>query len=243
MTMNYYELLGVSQNATQEEIKTAYKKQMKKWHPDINKDNKAVEMSTKINEAKEILLDPVKRNDYDEYLNNKIDETYNKYTRRKNQETHNKTNSNYNENNTVTKWEYLKNWLRHADVKFYKKIAGVIGVLVESVICFILRMLVIVLAYLFNVISVFIKELNLYLSPVLGIIGLIFLISVLKDGINNTIKDNKEMFNGIIITTSIFIISCLLPFLSNKLLSAKTFDIIYNKIDISLFKKCVGYKN
>ena len=67
-TMNFYEILGVKQNATEEEIKLAYKKQMKKWHPDINKDPNAINMSSKINEAKEVLLDSIKRRDYDEYL-------------------------------------------------------------------------------------------------------------------------------------------------------------------------------
>ena len=44
---------------------------MKKWHPDINKDPNAVNISSRINEAKEILLDPIKRYDYDEYRRDK----------------------------------------------------------------------------------------------------------------------------------------------------------------------------
>jgi len=80
--MNYYELLGVSPSATEEDIKQAYKIQMKKWHPDINKDSEAVSMSMKINEAKDILLDKDKRAEYDLFLREKINNNYNKYSGR-----------------------------------------------------------------------------------------------------------------------------------------------------------------
>ena len=42
--MNYYELLGIKNNASKIEIKDAYKMQMKKWHPDINKSSDAISM-------------------------------------------------------------------------------------------------------------------------------------------------------------------------------------------------------
>ena len=67
-SINYYELLGIKKDATEEEIKKAYRMQAKKWHPDLNKDKDAASISMKLNEAKEVLLDPLKRKDYDKYL-------------------------------------------------------------------------------------------------------------------------------------------------------------------------------
>ena len=46
--MNYYELLGVCNTASKEEIQKAYKTQMKKWHPDINKSTEAPKMAVKL---------------------------------------------------------------------------------------------------------------------------------------------------------------------------------------------------
>ena len=52
--INYYDLLGVSKDCTKEEIRKAYIKQIKKWHPDINKDDAAIDITRKLNDAKEI---------------------------------------------------------------------------------------------------------------------------------------------------------------------------------------------
>lgn len=67
MSKDYYETLGVSKDASKEEIKKAYKKLAKKYHPDINKDPSAQDKFKEINEAASILGDDEKRKTYDQY--------------------------------------------------------------------------------------------------------------------------------------------------------------------------------
>jgi curved DNA-binding protein len=66
--VDYYKTLGVDKGATEKEIKKAYRKLARKYHPDLNPDNKDAEKKFKeINEANEVLSDAEKRKKYDKY--------------------------------------------------------------------------------------------------------------------------------------------------------------------------------
>ncbi len=67
MSKSLYETLGVNENASADEIKKAYRKLARKYHPDINKDESAVEKFKEINAAYEVLSDTEKKQQYDQF--------------------------------------------------------------------------------------------------------------------------------------------------------------------------------
>ena len=65
---DYYQILGINKTATKEDIKKAYRKLARKYHPDVNPEDKvAGEKFREINEAHEVLSDPEKRKKYDQF--------------------------------------------------------------------------------------------------------------------------------------------------------------------------------
>ena len=78
--IDYYKILGIPKTATEKDIKTAYRKLARKYHPDLNPDNKDAELKFKeINEANEVLSHPENRKKYDKYGENwKDGEAYQK---------------------------------------------------------------------------------------------------------------------------------------------------------------------
>ena len=67
MSKDYYKVMGVARDASEKDIKTAYRRLARKYHPDLNKDADAEDKFKELGEAYEVLRDPEKRKMYDKY--------------------------------------------------------------------------------------------------------------------------------------------------------------------------------
>ena len=69
--IDYYKILGINKNASTDDIRKAYRKLARKYHPDLNpNDKQAQKKFQELNEANEVLSDPEKRAKYDKYGEN-----------------------------------------------------------------------------------------------------------------------------------------------------------------------------
>ncbi|KTD05402.1 DnaJ C-terminal domain-containing protein [Fluoribacter gormanii] len=71
MDKDYYKIMGISEDASEKDIKMAYRKLARKYHPDISKEPNAEEHFKEMGEAYEVLRDPVKKAEYDRYRKGK----------------------------------------------------------------------------------------------------------------------------------------------------------------------------
>ena len=224
--INYYDLLGVSKDCSKEEIKKAYLKQIKKWHPDINKDENAQSITMKLNEAKEILLDDNKRTDYDNLLDKSVNDKYNDLKSKVNK----KENNTYTEEKLYTKWEYFKLYLKYYKVSFIRKIIASILVLLETIICSIFQ----IINYLISFILITFYDLI--------IDGLILtLVIFIAHNLVNYFKYNElftiiDFIIPIILILVIIFMPKIIVFLINKV------SLWISKLNIYLFKLSIGYK-
>jgi curved DNA-binding protein len=84
--IDYYKILGITKSASEADIKKAYRKLARKYHPDLNPNDKEAEHKFKeINEANEVLSHPENRKKYDQYGENWKDaEAYEKASKQRN---------------------------------------------------------------------------------------------------------------------------------------------------------------
>jgi DnaJ-class molecular chaperone len=116
MEINYYEVLGINNDANIEQINSSFRKLALKYHPDHNKEPNAEEMFIKILEAYEILKEPSKRKVYNEILN-KSKNKYQGYTPNNNENE--KENNFHNWQNTAR--EEGKKYSKASYEEFKKK--------------------------------------------------------------------------------------------------------------------------
>lgn len=240
-SINYYELLGIKKDATPEEIKKAYRMQAKKWHPDLNKDKDAANISMKLNEAKEILLDPLKRKDYDKYLEELTNPSYKKMKEKEQAYNNNKYNNTNNYDNTYeqktyTKWEYFYTYLKYYQVSKIRKIFAFIFVIIETIICSTLQ----ILNYLTALFLSYTVNLMSYItSLILGLYLIVLIFSVITHSSSapDTITDwGQHILLIILLSVLTLIPGLVLNILVNKI------PIYLSNLNIFLFKKAVGYR-
>lgn len=174
--INYYELLNVDRKASEDDIKRAYRMMAKKYHPDINKSPEASKIIVSLNEAKDTLLDPVKRRDYDALLDDMANSK--QYSKNKN-ETYSAKKNEYKEAHSdtyVTRWQFFVNYIKFSTDKALVKIFKTLLVGISTIFFNIIKWLSIAIAYIIEMSGALID----YVAVILVFLGVISLI-VMRD--------------------------------------------------------------
>lgn len=172
--IDFYELLGISMDSTKQEIKTAYREMVKKYHPDVNKSEDSNKIIRSLNEAKEVLLDDEKRKEYDKLLN---DIKYSKQFSKEKDETYTAKTEEYKENyseNYVTKWQFFINYISNGIDKVWLKILKILLVIINFFFFCIVKLITFVLVFLLSTFSGIID----YFSGILSLISIVALFAL-----------------------------------------------------------------
>ena len=169
--INFYDLLGVSSNATKEEIKSAYRNMVKKYHPDVNNTEEAQKVIRSLNEAKTTLLDDIKRKEYDELLQG-INNS--KQFSKEKSETYTAKKEEYKETYEevyVTRWQYYINYLKNGLDNIWIKILKSILVTINLAIFSLFKAIIILIVFFLYVTD----EIIDYFSGLLIVVALLYL--------------------------------------------------------------------
>ncbi len=174
--INFYDLLGVSSNATSDEIKTSYRNMVKKYHPDVNGSQEAQKVIRSLNEAKTTLLDEEKRKEYDEILQG-INNS--KQFSKEKSETYTGKTEEYKENYEevyITRWQYYINYIKNGLDKVWIKLLKTFLVIINLLIFSLFKAIIIFIVFLLYVTD----EIIDYFVVFLFIMSFVYLF-ILKD--------------------------------------------------------------
>jgi len=116
---NYYKILNIQKNASNDQIKEGHRKLVKFWHPDVNQSSNSHEKFIEINEAFEILKDKDKRIVYDRFYDEYFRSNASLEPNQKAQgQSNNERYAEYRyETKTLDDFEYLQNWINQAKIR------------------------------------------------------------------------------------------------------------------------------
>ncbi len=233
--IDFYELLGISMDSTKQEIKTAYREMVKKYHPDINKSEDSNKIIRSLNEAKEVLLDDEKRKEYDKLLN---DIKYSKQFSKEKDETYTAKTEEYKENyseNYVTKWQFFINYISNGIDKVWLKILKVLLVIINFFFFCIVKLITFILIFLLSTFSGIID----YFSGILYLISIVALFALKNSEYPDLIPFIPANIEGFFL---IFLIALIIELLKTAFItySVNIFALICNiedKIFIKILMK------